>query len=245
MTNDSLGDRMKTYETVSKNFLVRRMPVIIRLDGKAFHTYTKKLLKQLDPNKEDAPYNTQLHNIMVETMMFLCNNIQNVKFGYTQSDEISLLLIDYEKLTTEQWFKGNIQKMASVSASLATGYFNYLVQSLSLVDEDVKLPLAFFDSRVYNIPKEEVANYMLWRQKDATRNSIQMFGHFHFGHKKLHKKSNKDILDLLIEEKHINWNSEHTWKKRGTVIRKDDNSFVLDEQIPIFSTDRDYIEQYL
>ena len=107
---DSLGDRMKEYyENRAKTYLTRRTPVIIRLDGKAFHSFTKGLKK---------PYDTIFHYAMNHTMKYLCENIQCVKVGYTQSDEITLLLTDYDTLTTDAWFDNNVQKICSVSASM-------------------------------------------------------------------------------------------------------------------------------
>lgn len=113
--NDSLGDRMKGYEGVSRNFLTRRVPAIIRLDGKAFHTFTKGMEKPFDPVLTQA---------MQETMKYLCENIQGCVLGYTQSNEITLVLTDYATIQTDAWFGYNIQKMCSVSASMATMAFN-------------------------------------------------------------------------------------------------------------------------
>lgn len=142
---DSLGDRMKTFEKVTSDFLMRRTPVIIRLDGKAFHTFTKRINEHNDPCMFNGPFSEKLHWVMDMTMMQLSANIQNVKLGYTQSDEISLLLTDWEKFTTDQWFNGNIQKIVSVSASMATAYFNYYFQNAFPKAQG----LALFDSRVF------------------------------------------------------------------------------------------------
>ena len=108
---DSLGDRMKRYEYVSRNYLTRRVPVIIRIDGKAFHTFTKGMRK---------PFDRVLMSAMQETMRFLCANIQGCVFGYTQSDEITLVLTDYASIRTDAWFGYNVQKMCSIAASMAT-----------------------------------------------------------------------------------------------------------------------------
>ena len=112
---DSLGDRMKRYEYVSRNYLTRRVPVIIRIDGKAFHTFTKGMRK---------PFDRVLMSAMQETMRFLCANIQGCVFGYTQSDEITLVLTDYASIRTDAWFGYNVQKMCSIAASMATLAFN-------------------------------------------------------------------------------------------------------------------------
>ena len=136
-------------------------------------------------------------------MEALANNIQNVKFGYTQSDEISLLLTDWNKLTTDQWFGGNIQKIVSVSAAIATAYFNhYFSVAMNLVTTEIQ-NIAVFDSRVFNIPKEEVTNYFVWRQQDTTRNSINMLGQYHFSHKELQHKNVSQVQDMLMLEKQL------------------------------------------
>jgi len=228
--SDNLGTRMKGYESVSKSKLLRRMPVIIRLDGKAFHTWTRQL-RDVDKSLEAEPYGNMMHELMHYTVIYLMNNIQNAVFAYSQSDEISILLNDWKKLNTDQWFDGGIQKIASVSASMATAAFN----------ANTNLSTALFDARVFNIPKEEVVNYFVWRQQDATRNSIQMLGQFYFSHKQLHGKNVSQIQDMLMESYQQNWNDIDTRKKRGFCITK--NGY--DKEIPIFTKNREFIEQYL
>ena len=258
---DSLGDRMKeNYENRSKTYLVRRMPVIIRLDGKAFHTFTKGLKK---------PYDEIFHNTMNATMKYLCENIQGCKLGYTQSDEITLLLTDYDTLTTAAWFDYSVQKMCSVSASMATMAFNkFLMHEIKRYDFEWKSGFtpqsvniqnahkeyidtlmkkagtgAMFDARCFNIPKEEVTNCFIWRQQDATRNAIQMLGQCNFSHKELQNKSCNDIQDMLMTQKGINFNDMPTEFKRGVCCVKD-GGWVIDKEIPIFTQDRDYVEKY-
>lgn len=265
---DSLGDRMKEfYENRSKLYLPRRVPVIIRLDGKAFHTFTKGLKK---------PYDEIFHNTMNATMQYLCENIQGCKLGYTQSDEITLLLTDYDTITTDAWFGYGVQKVCSVAASMATLAFNknlrkYFEEALSElncpIDADEymstlskKLDCAMFDARCFCIPKEEVTNCFIWRQQDATRNAIQMLGQCNFSHKALQNKSCNDIQDMLMTEKGINFNDMPSEFKRGVccvrnrmicepygnhmlVSGVDEGQWVIDKQIPIFTQDRDYIEQ--
>lgn len=219
--------RMKeNYESRSKQFLTRRTPVIIRLDGKAFHTYTRGL---------DKPFDEGLIEDMVETTKFLCENIQGVKLGYCQSDEISLVLTDYDDFKTQAWFDYNVQKMVSISASLATAKFNELRLSryirvskpeyspqtlMNQLGDNYNMPkLAFFDSRVFNIPKEEVANYFLARQKDAVKNSIAMLAQSLYSHKELFKKNQSDMQELCFQKGH-NWNDLDYNKKRGSTIMK-------------------------
>lgn len=266
---DSLGDRMKEfYENRAKVYLTRRTPVIIRLDGKAFHSFTKGFKK---------PYDEIFHNTMNETMKYLCENIQGCKIGYTQSDEITLLLTDYDTLTTDAWFNYGMQKMCSIAASMATMVFNryfdeqvdeyckenyinccglrdvlsiYSIPELKEVDSVLVAYLnsidkgAMFDARVFNIPKEEITNCFIWRQQDATRNAIQMLGQCNFSHQELQGKSCNDIQDMLMIQKNINFNDMATAFKRGACCIKTENEgWVIDTEIPIFTQDREYIEK--
>lgn len=279
MDKTTLGDRMKNnYENISRYYLTRRMPVIIRIDGKAFHTFTRGFKK---------PFDDVLVKTMQDTMKYLCENIQGCVLGYTQSDEISLVLTDYAELTTDAWFGNNLQKMCSVSASMATmafnKFFSHNVEDLESdlaqehetdgMTELVKNMLSYyriyrialkkgamFDSRVFTIPREEVCNYLLWRQQDATRNSIQSVGQANFSQKQLNGMSCNNIQDMLMLQKGINWNDYPTTLKRGsccikTVIQDPDvdikdgaypvTRWAIDNEIPIFSQDRNYVEKLI
>lgn len=267
MDKTSLENRMKTYENVTRNYLTRRTPVIIRLDGCHFHTFTKGFNK---------PYDEVLSKSIQDTMKYLCENIQGCVLGYTQSDEITLILCDYQKLTSDAWFSNNVLKMCSVSASMATVAFNrsfeinynkYAQSSIedwdeggtnrTLSNEEQKaLELvvqynkaqrsgALFDSRVFNIPKEEVCNCLIWRQQDATRNSIEGLGQKYFTHKQLHQKTCNEVQDMLMLEKGVNWNDVPTKFKRGSCCIKTDQGWVIDNEIPIFTQDRAYIESWV
>ena len=230
--HDDLGNRMKTfYEQIPKTKLMRRTPVICRIDGKAFHTYTRGFQK---------PFDEVLIKTMQETTKYLCENIQGCVLGYTQSDEISLVLVDYQRFETSAWFDYEIQKMCSIAASMATMAFNKFFENnvddyrfskwdgVSKYEEGteeyIKTLLkavekgAMFDARVFNIPKEEVTNCIYWRQLDASRNSIQMVGQANFSHKELQNKSCNDIQDMLVLQKNINWNDFPTYQKRGTCV---------------------------
>lgn len=210
MANDQLGQRMKEqYENRTRYFLPRRTYTIIRLDGKAFHTFTRGMKR---------PYDEDLMEVMDETSRFLCENIQGSQMAYTQSDEISILLTDFEKTTTDAWFDGNIQKIVSVSASIATARFNNLIHRRHIVDMD---KLAFFDSRVFIIPDPiEVENYFIWRQKDAVRNSIAMTAQSLYSHKQLEGKSSSDQQEMIFQ-KGQNWNNMPEGFKRGRTITYD------------------------
>ena len=266
--NDELGTRMKEfYEGVPKTRLVRRMPVTIRLDGKAFHTFTRGFEK---------PFDEVLGKSMRETMKYLCENIQGCVLGYTQSDEITLILIDYQNLNSCAWFDYEVQKMCSIAASMATMAFNKFftknVNYFEITHEyddtineycttlvNAAEKGAMFDARCFNIPKEEVCNLIYWRQLDATRNSIQMVGQANFSHKELQKKNCNMIQEMLFSEKGINWNDYPTYLKRGSCCIKTtiqnpnidikDGAYpksiwMIDLDIPIFKGDgRDYIDK--
>ena len=254
---DALGDRMKgNYENRSKTYLTRRTPCIIRLDGKAFHSFTRGFQK---------PYDEIFHKAMNSTVQYLCQNIQGCKFGYTQSDEISLLLTDYDTLTTDAWFDYNVQKMCSVAASMATLAFNRAfaeeVKARAGFDLNDKLldtyckaidKGAMFDARCFNIPASEVVNCFIWRQEDATRNAIQMLGQTHFSHSELHKK-NTDMIQEMLWQKGINFNDMPIEFKRGICCYKRSverngalrSEWYIDKECPIFTQDRSYIERFL
>src|SRR5690349_18649920 len=236
---DSLGDRMKGYEDTFRVYLPKRLPMIIRVDGKAFHTFTRNLNRPFDPDFMDC---------MLQTAKFLCEEIQGVKLAYWQSDEISLLITDYDTLTTQAPFDKNLQKLVSISASLATSAFNQATYRSNLAFfehgvEDKFKQLGNFDSRAFVLPKEEVCNYFLWRQQDATRNSINSLGQHHFNHRELHGQNTDQVQELLFKHKGINWNDLPTLEKRGACVVKNDTGWIVDRDIPIFSQDRLYINR--
>lgn len=241
MDKTSLGDRMKGYESVPKIYLMRRTPVIIRLDGKAFHTFTRGF---------DKPFDEDFITAMQQTMKFLCESIQGCVLGYTQSDEITLVLCDYQKLNTDCWFGYGVQKMASVAASMATFAFadnlaciavrNGICNKFELIQNKLEKG-AFFDARCFNVPLEEVNNCLLWRQQDATRNSIQALAQSLYSHKELHGINTKLLQDKMFSEKGVNWNDLPIYKKRGSCCVKKDEGWEIDLNIPIFSQDSEYI----
>jgi len=220
MKNDALGDRMKEfYEDRTRIKLPRRTFTIIRIDGKAFHTYTKGLKR---------PFDDGLIEDMNATTAYLCKNIQGAKFGYVQSDEISLVLTDFDDLGTHAWFDNNLQKMVSVAASMATAEFNklrlnrFMEDTMIVVEpEDIgKFKMAEFDARAFQIPFiDEVKNYFIWRQQDAVRNSISSVAQSLYSTKELHGVKT-DQMQELIFQKGINWNDCDFRKKRGAVIGK-------------------------
>ena len=235
--HDDLGKRMKDYEMRDRHFLQKRIPVAIRVDMRAGHTFTRGFKR---------PFDDIFMKSMQETAKYMCENMGNAKFAYVQSDEITIILTDYDTLETDCWFNYRTDKLCSISASMATMAFNRVfVKNVDEwgrltfpnwdeggTNEEVDVDLlklndayqraigkgAMFDARCFNIPKEEVTNLIYWRQLDATRNSIQMVGQANFSHKELQNKSCNDIQNMLHEQKGINWNDYPTVCKRGAAI---------------------------
>jgi len=180
-----LGDRMKKYENVSRFHLTRRTPVIIRVDGRAFHSLLPGTKK---------PFDGDFITVMMDAAKYLAKEIQGFKLAYVQSDEASFLLTDYDELNTEGWFDYNLAKMVSISAATMTSMFN---SQVLLHRELTIFGLGIFDSRAFNIPKEEVANYFLWRAKDWQRNSLSMYARSFFSHKELMNKHSSEVHEML------------------------------------------------
>lgn len=264
--------RMKKYEKITDVHLIPNLPVVIRLDGRHFHTFAHKFNK---------PFDSVLVSTMQETMKYLCKNIQNCVFGYTQSDEISLLLVDYKDIKTEQWVDNRIQKICSLAASMATKYFlksfthNVLQwqaqtfndtvgwskddEKLDEVYENAIDEIAEFDARCFNLPIDEVPNYFYWRQQDAIRNSINMLGQHYFSHAGLQCKSQQDIIQMLKDFENIDWEDLPIHLQRGSCALKrmlmivDDpdkqinlrDKWFIDMEPPVFKDDWTYITKRL
>jgi tRNA(His) 5'-end guanylyltransferase len=264
MNNDNLGDRMKEYEAIPSNKLISKIPVLIRIDGRAFHSVTKHFTK---------PFDQVLIKTMQETTKELCENISDCRIGYTQSDEISLLIYPKDIWTSELFFGGKVQKICSITASMATMFFykNFIKNVKEFQDfvskeekpESKKLLDTYnkiiekginFDSRCFNIPIEEVENYFIWRQQDATKNSIQMVARTLYSHKELEGKKFADLNELLFQ-KDVNFDKLPTVWKRGTAVIKIPqsiqvegqsnpvirNKWWVDNDMPIITEHRDYI----
>lgn len=236
--NDSLGERMKRYEEVTRYKLMRRTPCIVRLDQRAGHTFTRGLVK---------PHDDVYIKTMIETMEHLCKEIQGCVFGYTQSDEITLVLIDYQELYSDAYFEYVVQKVVSTIASKCTRVFNknFMENSKGLEGNERysvyerKFWEAEFDCRAFNLPKEEVCNNILWRQQDAERNSIQGLAQSLFSHKQLQGLSSKMLQNKMFTEKGINWDEISTNKKRGTACKKNtEGDWVVDKDMPILKGDK-------
>ena len=234
MDTSDLAKRMKDYEMRDRYFLQKRIPVAIRVDMRAGHTFTRGFKR---------PFDDIFMKSMQETAKYMCENMGNAKLAYVQSDEITIILTDYDTLETDCWFNYRTDKLCSISASMATMAFNkffeknaenYIQNCATDYETDglygkgtPEYQLceiytkaiekgAMFDARCFNIPKEEVTNLVYWRQLDASRNSIQMVGQACFSHKELQNKSCNDIQDMLMTQKGINWNDLPTYQKRGS-----------------------------
>lgn len=248
--NDALGDRMKNYEARNQYWLQTRTPVIIRVDMRAGHTFTKGFQR---------PFDEVFGNSMIRTMEYCAANIGNCVFAYCQSDEITFVLSDYRKLNTDAWFGYRTDKLCSIAASMATMAFNkYFTEfAYEVRPDDIRLSDpqeanyksilykatekgAMFDARCFNIPKEEVCNCIYWRQLDATRNSIQMVGQANFSHAELQGKSCNEIQDMLHEQRGINWNDFPARWKRGVAWTKTNGT---DYEMPILRDEgRKYVD---
>jgi tRNA(His) 5'-end guanylyltransferase len=209
-SRDPLGDRMKRdYEDGTRYHLPRRTYLLVRVDGKSFHSYTRGC---------DRPFDLGLMADMDETAKALCENIDGARLAFVQSDEISVLVTDFATAQTEAWFDNNLQKVCSISASLATAHFNRARWRRLGAEPD---RVACFDARVWTIPQRiEVYNYFLWRQQDATRNSVSMTAQAHLPHAALQGKSSGEMQEMLWSEKGVNWNDLPAGFKRGRAVER-------------------------
>lgn len=251
---DSFGERMKSYENASKTSLTRKVPVAIRIDGKAHHTFTKHLKKPFDEIYSKA---------MRQTMLYLCKEIQGCVFGYCQSDEITLILTDYDTPETDAWFGYQVQKLCSVAASMATMKFNQAFNTEVIAHyfhsgagyDDYNKTLkncldmgATFDARCFNIPKEEVTNLLYWRQLDAMRNSTNALGQAHFSTKELQGKTCEEVREMLrnLDECYW-WENQRLSNQRGSACYKIENcGWIVDTAMPILKGEsRELVEKRL
>lgn len=260
----TLGDRMRNYEDVNRNYLTARLPVILRLDGKNFSNYTKGF---------KHPYDERFLEAMRRTAKNLCENVEGCKFAYTQSDEISLLLVSYRNLDTQGWFANNIQKMVSVAASMAAIYFyrnmwdvidEYAAHSddyeyIDKINNILDTKYATFDCRCFVLPKEEVVNYFWWRQLDCNRNAVMSVAREYYSSKELMNKRTADKLNMMAQDEGINWEEDFPcFFRRGTGIYKDyftifgadqtdclRSKWLFDMNLPLFVHDREYLEKFI
>jgi tRNA(His) 5'-end guanylyltransferase len=213
MDKTSLGNRHKdNYEKRAQTYLYRRIPVLMRLDGVCFHTFTRGM---------ERPYDYPMHTNMRETARYLCTRIQGAQLAFVQSDEITILITDFNKLTTDAWYNYNAQKMCSVAGGWASSY-------MSLAYGEI----VALDCRVWNCPRHEVANNFVWRQKDWHRNSVQMLAQANFSHKELHKK-NQPMMHDMLHEIGINWNDGESWQKNGSIVQRTEEGWTIPKETPL------------
>jgi len=249
----SLGDRIKNnYEQAYKTYLPWRMPVIIRIDGKNFHSYTKRIGAK-------TPFDETFMKHMQWLASELCKEIATTVFAYGQSDEISLLLQPYKKLDSEPYFRNEVQKIVSVAAGTASAIFSRFYDVPAIESNP-----AVFDARCFVLPEAEVVNYFIWRQQDATTNSISMVAQSKFSHKELHGKNGKQMQEMMFQKDGTNWDKLPIYKKRGYAVYKKVGPYegvegdkkilyswavhpewMIDTKIPIFSKRRSFIDKWL
>ncbi len=238
--------RMKSYEEATRSILTPRTPVIVRVDGKAFSKYTSTLNKPFDQN---------FISVMEAVAIALCTEIQGAQLAYVQSDEVSVLLHGYKKFDSQPWFGNQIQKIVSTSAAIAAATFTAKSWRLfssgnvheSSAFDDIRP--AYFDARAFALPESEVANYFIWRQQDATRNSVQMLASSLFSHKQLQGK-NVPTMKQMCSDANNDWDALTPSIKKGRCVRRHDvdgmrSGWFVDTNVPVFSSDRSYIEQHL
>lgn len=210
---DSLGDRMKRYENVTRGYLQKKIPVIVRVDGRAFHTFTQHMEK---------PFSLQFINVMNIAAKALAEEMQGFKLAYVQSDEASFFLGDYDYEKTGAWYDYNINKLVSISAAVMSTQFiiGEFGSRCQLIDY-----LPVFDSRAFNVPKSDVINYFLWRAKDWKRNSVQMLARKYYSHAQLKNKKHEEMLEM-IKAAGDDWNTLDAALKYGRFIYKTGDGYL-------------------
>lgn len=210
MKKDSIGNRMKFYEKSFDLTLPPRMPILVRLDGMTFHTLTRKL---------DKPFDKNFMNLMVSTTLYLCTEVPSTVLAYSQSDEISLLLIYYRSLESEPWFGNRVNKIISYTSAKASSFFNRNLQTNQFKEW-------CFDSRVWVMPEDDVSNYFVWRWKDWSRNSLSMVSRSFFSHKELINKK-KSSMHEMLHNIGVNWATDYTeQEKNGTIVEKEETGWL-------------------
>ena len=225
----SLGDRIKKYEGVSRHFLCRRMPVMVRVDGRAFHTLTRRF---------NSPFDDAFMDAMTYAARMVAKDMQGFKAAYVQSDEATFLMTDYDDVNTQGWFDYNLSKIVSLSASIMSVNFN-----AALEESRSHLHTAHFDSRAFNVPRDDVGNAFLWRMQDWERNSLQMYCQSLFSHKQLHGKNKRHMHDML-HDVGKNWTTDLTDRQRnGTwILRENDTVVARSHVLPLYKSLADIID---
>lgn len=196
-----LGDRMKRYERAAERYFTPRVPVIVRVDGRAFHSFTRGC---------DRPFDGRIVEATLTAAMHVAEDMQGFTIGYVQSDEASFMLSDLASETTQPWFDYSAAKVVSIAASLMTAHFNRAYGGDRL---------AIFDARAFSVPLDDAPNCFLWRMRDWQRNSLEMLARAHFSHKQLHCKGSADMREML-HGKGVDWDDLSPQLKNGTVIHR-------------------------
>lgn len=227
MNNQSLSNRMKRYEQSAKHALIPNMPVVVRVDGKSFRSFTKQF--------NNRPFDDGMNDAMVSALRRLMFESQNCIVGYTHSDEMSVIMYD-NQIGTDTWFGNDLQKIASVSAAAVTAAFNdYLATNVA---KEVRFRLGLFDARAFNIPEHEIINYLIWRQSDCKTNSVNVLGRHYFSHKQLHGLSARDVQQKLFDEAGVDWEQIDNWKRLGTALLTHNGA----DNYPHFVEQRDFVD---
>jgi tRNA(His) guanylyltransferase len=217
MNKDTLGNRMKKYERASNNLLTPRMPVLIRVDGKAFHTFTRGC---------DKPFDRTIIDAMAYATKKTAEHMQGFKLAYVQSDESTFMITDTDTLETQGWFNYEINKLVSITASAFTAYFNsywfnYKAAANGFASTDGETKFGLFDARAFNVPAEDVPNAFIWRQRDWERNSVQMMARSLYSQKQLQGKKVPALLDMIADRSVNSWEEINPQLKYGTWIEHD------------------------
>jgi len=205
-SNMQIGDRMKSYELDHR---LSKGVAVIRVDGKAFHTWTKQI-------KADKPFDSTVHECMIMASRAVLREAQGAKLAYTQSDEATFMLANLGE-NEGAWFDYKVQKLASVTASIFTNAFAHEYHYHVITRGYPNRP-AVFDSRVYSVPIDDAANVFVWRQQDWSRNSIQMLGHAFMGHRAMQNLNTETVKSILMTDYNQDWNNLEDWKKYGTFV---------------------------
>lgn len=241
-TKDLMGNRFKAYEACSSMYLIPGTPKVIRLDGKAFHTFTKGC---------EQPYDWSIMSAMAAGAIAVMKEIGgSARLAYIQSDECSIVINDKPRIESSPWFDNNLVKMATVSASIMSVNFSKTFHDSRIMNvkegidpSTIPFKPAYFDARVFQVPNVwEMNNAILWRQFDAIKNSKSQYARHYFSQKQVHEKNGDQKVTMMKEQHGFDWNTAPTWTKRGIVIRRGTmGKFEIDTEIPEFKIDRDYL----
>lgn len=238
-TKDLMGNRFKAYEAASSMHMIPGIPKIIRLDGKAFHTFTKGC---------EQPYDWNIMSAMAAGAVAVMKEIGgSARLAYIQSDECSIVLNDKPRIESSPWFDNNLVKMATVSSSIMSvnfswAYYEALASSGSQAGS-VEFKPAYFDARIFPVPNVwEMHNAILWRQFDAIKNSKSQYARHYFSQKQVHEKNGEQKVQMMKDQHGFDWHTAPTWTKHGIVVRRGTmGKFEIDMNIPEFKVDKDYL----